>query len=50
MILALEKGLYTEAANQLLDSRFAEQTGRRAIELANMIETGEYGQTQKNIN
>lgn len=42
MIAAMERADYKEAAAQLLDSRFAKQTGRRATELANMIETGKY--------
>ena len=42
MIKALEDADYREASIQLLDSRFAKQTGRRAIELAEMIETGSY--------
>jgi lysozyme len=42
MIEAFEKADYKEAATQLLDSRFAEQTGNRATELAEMIETGKY--------
>lgn len=42
MIEAFERADYKEAATQLLDSRFAEQTGSRATELAKMIETGKY--------
>jgi len=42
MIEALEKADYKEAAIQLLDSRFAKQTGNRAKELASMIESGSY--------
>jgi len=42
MIEAFERADYKEAATQLLDSRFAEQTGNRATELAEMIETGNY--------
>tara|TARA_R110000764_G_scaffold2738_2_gene11729 strand:+ start:1660 stop:2082 length:423 start_codon:yes stop_codon:yes gene_type:complete len=42
MIQAFERADYKEAATQLLDSRFAEQTGNRATELAEMIETGKY--------
>ena len=42
MIQAFETADYKEASVQLLDSRFAKQTGRRAIELADMIATGEY--------
>ena len=33
---------YDEAANQFLDSRWVKQVGNRAIELAEMIRTGEY--------
>jgi len=42
MIEAFERADYKEAATQLLDSRFAEQTGNRATELSEMIETGKY--------
>tara|TARA_R110001632_G_scaffold80653_1_gene180208 strand:- start:646 stop:1068 length:423 start_codon:yes stop_codon:yes gene_type:complete len=42
MIEAFERADYKEAATQLLDSRFAEQTGNRAVELAKMVETGNY--------
>ena len=42
MIEAFKRADYKEAATQLLDSRFAEQTGSRATELAKMIETGKY--------
>ena len=42
MIQAFETADYKEASVQLLDSRFAKQTGRRAIELADMIATGKY--------
>ena len=34
MIAALDKGDYNEAAEQMLDSRWAEQVGNRAVELA----------------
>tara|TARA_R110002020_G_scaffold336531_1_gene551968 strand:- start:64 stop:477 length:414 start_codon:yes stop_codon:yes gene_type:complete len=37
---ALEAGDYSEAADQILDSRFAQQTGSRASDLALMIEEG----------
>jgi len=42
MIKAFEDANHKEASMQLLDSRFAKQTGRRAIELSAMIETGKY--------
>ena len=42
MIKAFENADHKEASIQLLDSRFAKQTGRRAIELSAMIETGSY--------
>ena len=42
MIAAMEIADYKEAAAQLLDSRFAKQTKGRAVELAEMIETGSY--------
>tara|TARA_R110000782_G_scaffold249422_1_gene336640 strand:- start:16 stop:438 length:423 start_codon:yes stop_codon:yes gene_type:complete len=42
MIKAFEDADHKEASMQLLDSRFAKQTGRRAIELSAMIETGSY--------
>lgn len=41
---------YKSAAAAFLDSNWSRQVGRRSHELAAMIETGEYGQTQKNIN
>lgn len=40
MEAALEEGDYFEAAEQIIDSRFAEQTGRRAVDLANMLREG----------
>jgi len=42
MILALEFGDYQEAAAQMLDSKWANQVGNRAVELAEMMRTGEY--------
>lgn len=39
---AMEKGSYRLAALEFLDSKWAEQVGRRAVELAAQIETGEY--------
>ena len=38
---ALERHDYDEAARQMLDSRWAQQVGRRATELAAMMRTGE---------
>lgn len=40
MLGALEAAEYEEAAVQLLDSRFAQQTGRRADNLAKMLREG----------
>ena len=40
MDAALKNGDFEEAARQILDSRFAEQTGRRAIKLAGIIRDG----------
>jgi len=42
MLAALEAGEHKEAARELLDSRYAEQTGRRAAREAMMLRTGEY--------
>jgi lysozyme len=41
MISALERGDYEEAANEMLDSKWAQQVGERATCLANIIRTGE---------
>jgi lysozyme len=41
MIAALEDRDYNEAAAQLLDSRYAQQVGKRAQEVAQMLRTGE---------
>ena len=41
MISALERGDYIEAANEMLDSKWALQVGQRAITLANIMRTGE---------
>ena len=38
----METGDYSAAAQEFLDSRWAEQVGNRAIEVTTMIETGEY--------
>lgn len=40
MDAALQAGDYQEAARQILKSRFADQTGRRAKNLAEMMERG----------
>ncbi len=39
---ALSQQRYLKAADELLDSRFAIQTGSRALELAQMIRTGKW--------
>lgn len=41
MIVALNKHDYEDAALEMLDSKWAKQTGRRARKLAEMIRTGE---------
>lgn len=38
MISAIENEDYSEAAHQMLDSKWAEQVGKRAVELAQMME------------
>jgi lysozyme len=35
----LREGDFESAADELLDSRYAEQVGRRALEIADMIRT-----------
>lgn len=40
MIAALERGDYENAADQMLDSRWAEQVGYRAVRLAEMMRSG----------
>lgn len=42
MLAALINEDFTEAAAQLLNSRYAEQVGRRAHELADQLQTGEW--------
>jgi hypothetical protein len=37
----LEDGSYEEAAKEVLDSRWADQVGRRAIFISNVFLTGE---------
>ena len=44
MILALEEKDYFEAHVQMLDSRWAKQVGGRALELTDLIKTGEYAE------
>lgn len=41
MILALEAGDYERASQEMLDSKWAEQVGDRAIRLAHIVRTGE---------
>lgn len=38
----LENKLYQSAAREMLDSRWADQVGRRAIELSEIMRTGEW--------
>lgn len=42
MLTATQRGDYQKAAAEMLNSRWADQVGRRARELAEMMETGEY--------
>lgn len=42
MIHALDRHDFDRAAECLLDSKYAGQVGERAVELANIIKTGEY--------
>jgi hypothetical protein len=39
---SLEEGDYDAAAEHMLDSAWARQVGDRAIEITDMIKTGEY--------
>ena len=41
-LAAMEAGDYTEASTEFLDSRWAKQVGGRALELTDMIASGEY--------
>jgi len=43
MIGAIKTGAWIAASREMLDSLWARQVGDRAIELAKMVETGEYG-------
>jgi hypothetical protein len=40
MLKALSEKNYVEASNQLLDSKYATQTGKRAKRIAKLIRTG----------
>ena len=42
MQAALEAGDHMTASNEMLDSRWAAQVGRRAIEMSEMMESGEW--------
>lgn len=44
-IAAIKAKRWSEAANQMLDSRWARQVGQRARELASMMESGKYNST-----
>ena len=39
---AIQRGRYEEAADHMLDSKWAVQTGNRAVELAEQMRTGEW--------
>ena len=41
-LAAMETGKYKEAATEFLDSKWARQVGGRALELTDMISSGEY--------
>ena len=41
-LAAMEAAKYKEASTEFLDSKWAKQTGGRALELADMIASGEY--------
>ena len=43
-LAAMETGNYKEAATEFLDSRWAKQVGGRALELTDMISSGEYAE------
>lgn len=43
-LAAMEAGNYKEAATEFLDSRWARQVGGRALELTDMIASGEYAE------
>ena len=39
---AMAHGQYDAAANEFMDSRWSQQVGNRAVEVTEMIRTGEY--------
>jgi lysozyme len=39
---AMSYGQYEIAANEFMDSRWSQQVGNRAVEVTEMIRTGEY--------
>ena len=41
-LAAMESGNYKKAATEFLDSKWARQTGGRALELSDLISSGEY--------
>ena len=41
-LAAMEAASYKEASTEFLDSKWAKQVGGRALELADMIASGEY--------
>ena len=43
-LAAMETGNYKEAATEFLDSKWAKQVGSRALELTDMISSGEYAE------
>jgi|TARA_R110002126_G_scaffold177586_1_gene326536 lysozyme len=43
-LTAMKEGNYTSAKAEFLESRWAKQVGGRALELADMVETGEYAE------
>ena len=43
-LAAMEEGAYKVAATEFLDSRWAKQVGSRALELTDMISSGEYAE------
>tara|TARA_R100000808_G_scaffold11917_1_gene30134 strand:+ start:1522 stop:1953 length:432 start_codon:yes stop_codon:yes gene_type:complete len=42
----MESGTYELAANEFMDSRWSQQVGQRAVEVTEMIRTGEYPRSQ----
>jgi len=43
-LAAMEEGNYSEAATEFLDSKWAKQVGGRALELTDLISSGEYAE------